>query len=357
MATVDFKKAILPTNATTGILGAYTNGTPDQKDLDVIQAAADFINGFNNIKEPTTVDISTLLYMGNYFATLWQQGGLPDYLPTIEYKKGAYVIDPLNRDNIYISKINNNLNNSLTNQNAWKNLSSTQNNVKYAVNFSNTTNGNPDIIEKISDTEIAFKIGGLYPSLIGTFSNGKTIEVDSIPNKTDINADGTYILGYENGSNEIIAVNLLLNSVNEGLALPVGVDGDYFTTINPLKSYKKVAGTWTEVEFFKIGELTKIGGVMGTPVPYALNGIFDALVGTAVQTVQTNLGTAYTNTFVFQGDSAMNYYGNYGSVESDGVQLTGIAWNTTKNTCSITVLLGSRSNSGDRLRILIKRSF
>ncbi len=66
--------------------------------------------------------------------------------------------------------------------------------ITYSVNSGNTdTDGHPDLIEKVSETEIAFKIGGSYPNIGVTFPNGNYYTVSSIANITGFSDDGIYI--------------------------------------------------------------------------------------------------------------------------------------------------------------------
>nr|BDD48299.1 hypothetical protein 4 [bacterium] len=66
--------------------------------------------------------------------------------------------------------------------------------VPYSVNSGNTdASGYADLIEKVSDTEVSFKIGGAYPNIGVTFPNGKFYEISSIANITNLSADSVYI--------------------------------------------------------------------------------------------------------------------------------------------------------------------
>lgn len=73
--------------------------------------------------------------------------------------------------------------------------------VPYSVNYGNTdANGYGDIITKVSDTEVSFKVGGAYPNIGVTFPNGKHYVISSIANVTGL-ADNdlyTFVLFEEN---------------------------------------------------------------------------------------------------------------------------------------------------------------
>jgi len=63
----------------------------------------------------------------------------------------------------------------------------------YSVNYGNyDADGYADLIEKVSDTEVAFKIGGVYPNMGVTFPNGNHYEISSIQNITGLNDNTIY---------------------------------------------------------------------------------------------------------------------------------------------------------------------
>jgi len=71
----------------------------------------------------------------------------------------------------------------------------------YSVNYGNVdANGYVDLIQKISETEISFKVGGVYPNMGITFPNGRHYVISSIPNITDIidNTIYTFVIFEEN---------------------------------------------------------------------------------------------------------------------------------------------------------------
>lgn len=65
--------------------------------------------------------------------------------------------------------------------------------VPYSVNSGNQdANGYADLIQKVSDTEVSFKVGGIYPNLGITFPNGRHYEISSIDNLTGFAQDSIY---------------------------------------------------------------------------------------------------------------------------------------------------------------------
>lgn len=65
--------------------------------------------------------------------------------------------------------------------------------IPYSVNYGNCdSNGYADLIQKVSDTEISFKVGGTYPNICITFPNGNHYEIAEIPNISGLNVDTKY---------------------------------------------------------------------------------------------------------------------------------------------------------------------
>jgi hypothetical protein len=79
-----------------------------------------------------------------------------------------------------------------------------------------------------------------------------------------------------------IKINITQNNASQGLAinniriLTSGAtsDGDYWLDISkiPYQGYKYYNSMWNPVHFVKLGEVTKIGGILGAPISYAFNG-------------------------------------------------------------------------------------
>lgn len=105
--------------------------------------------------------------------------------------------------------------------------------VSYSVNYGNTdANGYADLIEKISDTEVAFKVGGAYPNMGVTFPNGKHYEISEIPNVSGLDSDGLYKYC-------IFESNLakLENGTYRGLITSVSATYHYYDNINILTGF------------------------------------------------------------------------------------------------------------------------
>ena len=69
------------------------------------------------------------------------------------------------------------------------------------------------------------------------------------------------------------------NKITESIQEPTSpVDGDYWLNygLKPMKSYRRISGAWVETQFVKLGEFTRMAGVIGTPVSYAFNAIYNS---------------------------------------------------------------------------------
>lgn len=97
----------------------------------------------------------------------------------------------------------------------------------YSVNSGNQdSNGLADLIYKIDDSSVGFKIGGAYPNAIITFPSGGRYEISSISDINNINADGAYTFVIEKDN---------LNSNGDGTysALATHVKVGY-TSVEPI---------------------------------------------------------------------------------------------------------------------------
>lgn len=103
----------------------------------------------------------------------------------------------------------------------------------YCVNSGNVdADGYADLIEKVSDTEVAFKIGGDYPNMGITFPNGKHYEISEIPNVSGLDSAGLYKYC-------IFESHLakLENGTYRGLITPVKTMYQYYDNTNILTGF------------------------------------------------------------------------------------------------------------------------
>jgi len=186
-------------------------------------------------------------------------------------------------------------------------LNSKQSFTTYCANSGNTdANGYADIITKVSDTEVSFKVGSPYANLGITFPNGKHYEISSIANVTGISADGVYkfiiqeddLINLYDGTYSATVTSFEGGSITEEYILPTTPDnGDLNLLINqnPLLPQLFNGSVWTDKQFVKIGEVTK-STTLGTPISYAYNGkyYYEQTSGNFInaQTVKNhNIGT------------------------------------------------------------------
>ena len=179
-------------------------------------------------------------------------------------------------------------------------------NVPYSVNSGNTdSNGHPDLIQKVSDTEAAFKVGGVYPNMGLTFPNGNHYKISSISNVSGLNDNGVYIFVLmennitllEDGTYSAI-VTAINKTVIEDIIFPAAADdGDLLLLIDqkPLMPFLRQDDIWVEKQFLKLGQVQKLSGILGTPISYALNGkavlISNPLATNQRQVLTHNIGS------------------------------------------------------------------
>ncbi len=225
--------------------------------------------------------------------------------------------------------------------------------VTYSVNNGNTdVNGYGDIITKINNTEINFKVGGPYSNMGVTFPNGRYYEISSIPNVTGINADGSYTVVLKestlvkqlDGTYSATAV-ITTSTITEEITYPTSpVDGGRHLLINqkPYKPYIRQSSTWVEEQYIKIGEFLRQSSVIGTPITYAFNGRYEsgrfAISGSSKYIKNHYIGTNKIKTktyaaIVAGGELYENF--SYQASSSGGAGTVG---NINKNTMSYIVL-------------------
>ena len=72
-------------------------------------------------------------------------------------------------------------------------------------------------------------------------------------------------------------------------------NGELWVNINPLKTYKRVSGSWVESDYVNLGQLVKSNGVIGSVISYAFNGINaykqETLANGTPYTINDNIGS------------------------------------------------------------------
>jgi hypothetical protein len=188
----------------------------------------------------------------------------------------------------------------------------------YTVNQAYTVNGVADYINKLSDTTISFDIddGTSFSNWICTYPDGSIQTLTTLANITDLSANGTYIVVKEKAAANADAT---LSIITESMTAPsVPNDGDYWLDISqkPFVPYKRISGSWVITQFVKLGEVTKTGGVLGTPISYALNGYYettqDTLTNATLYSFNHNIGILQLKTIKYIQNKTAEYGYNIG---------------------------------------------
>ena len=146
--------------------------------------------------------------------------------------------------------------------------------VPYSVISAKTdANGYGSFITKVSNTEISFDTNsGSIPIKI-CYPDGSIETNNSLPNITGISTDGTYYTVKEKGSNPY---NTTLQPVESNTAPSTPSTNQLWLDISviPYIPKKWNGSSWDITQFVKLGEFVRTAGVIGTPISYALNGIY-----------------------------------------------------------------------------------
>lgn len=218
---------------------------------------------------------------------------------------------------------------------------------KYSVNSGNVdANGYADLINKIDESSIDYKIGGAFPSITSTFPNGDSLIHTGFPSTTGI-VDGRYVQIIEQENPTVMLQ--VTNTITEDIiphASPV--DGDYWLNIgvNPHIPYKRVGGAWVVTQFVKIGEIEKTGGVIATPITYAFNGKYSsALFSITINNtyiVNHNIGSVNVNAILqYRESPAFEWEDIPSFISTDLSQIRGIT--NTFDDVTTTVKTGTQA--------------
>lgn len=125
----------------------------------------------------------------------------------------------------------------------------------YSVNSGNVdVNGYPDIINKVSDTEVSFKVGGLYPFMGVTFANGNRYIISSISNIANLINNEMYIfiilednlIPQGNGTYTATAIAVTDGNIFEEMKFPEGYDESILPVMTSNNSEGWTASASTE---------------------------------------------------------------------------------------------------------------
>ena len=249
--------------------------------------------------------------------------------------------------------------------------------VPYSVISAKTdANGYGSFITKVSNTEISFDTNsGSIPIKI-CYPDGSIETNNSLPNITGISTDGTYYTVKEKGSNPY---NTTLQPVESNTAPSTPSTNQLWLDISviPYIPKKWNGSSWDITQFVKLGEFVRTAGVIGTPISYALNGIYAYSATVSINTIYTlncNIGSNYSiNGYIIDNTQSgatnetvpLNNF-NYDSTGTGtGTNVSQTSVNIIKVITSINSLGGirglgtyyPRSFSNGTLKLICKRSF
>jgi hypothetical protein len=145
----------------------------------------------------------------------------------------------------------------------------------YSVNSGATdTNGYASFITKVDNSTVT--IQATSPNLVLTYPEGSQETIISDQTVSSLADNTTTVFIKEKDNSNIIACN---GVITESIAPPSGgSNGDYWLQygVIPYKGYKKVSGSWQTCQFVKLGEATKLAGVLATPISYAFNAYYES---------------------------------------------------------------------------------
>ena len=145
--------------------------------------------------------------------------------------------------------------------------------IPYSVISAKTLSGVASFVTKVSNTEINFDTdSGLTP--IKICYPDKSIESNSsLTGITGISVGGTYHIIKEKGYNPYITPIL---PVENYVAPSTPATNQLWLDISVVPHVPKKwnGSSWVITQYVKLGQVIKSGGVIGTPVSYALNGTF-----------------------------------------------------------------------------------
>lgn len=171
--------------------------------------------------------------------------------------------------------------------------------VVYAVNSATRdSNGYANFINKVSDTEISFD---LTENIEITYPDGTRDVLSTLNNITGISTDGTYIIYYTKGGGAVAQASTF--TFTEGYTFPSSPavnDVHLDISSKAFKQYQYNGSSWDLLtnQIVKLGQAIRTGGTLGTPVSYALNGLFietQAIVANGTYTINHNSGYRFEN--------------------------------------------------------------
>jgi hypothetical protein len=231
-------------------------------------------------------------------------------------------------------------------------ISTIANKAAFSVNQAKlNASGSADFLQKDSNTQITILAGASNPNLVLSYYDADFSAITSNIVASGLSTDGSFVLIYDYTTNSVLSI--LSSTISEGIISPTGgSNGDYYIQMNPLITYQKIAGVWTESKFVKLGEYTRTAGIIGTPISYALNGAYSVIQTTLNSSsnyvFNANIGSKNINVLVglecISADIGYNvgdrvFFAN--GQNSTIAAFAGCAISATNNT--ITLIVGNNS--------------
>ena len=167
--------------------------------------------------------------------------------------------------------------------------------VPYSITSAYRLNGYAGFINPtpIDNATIGFlvDIGTTYGLIVARFPDLSFQALSTLPNVTGLTNNGLYNIVLEKGQTIAFAT---INTITESIIAPSSpTNGDYWLDISvyPYLPYKRISGAWVLTQYVKLGQVTKSGGVMGSPISYNLNRKCLNYIGSLTGSIAHNLGT------------------------------------------------------------------
>lgn len=239
----------------------------------------------------------------------------------------------------------------------------------YSVTSAKTSSGYASYITKTSNTQIDFDTNSGSTPIKICYPDGNVESNTTLSSITGISTDGTYYIVKEKGGNPYITT---LQPV-ESIVAPSSPSNNQLWLDLSVIPYipKKWNGTsWVNTQFVRLGEFVRTSGVIGTPISYALNGIYQATLSVSpgqTYTINHNLGTSNRISTYLVSTTQDNFIPAQ-SIYWDGVESIGytegwVASSDYRNISKLTLpqyigrYAGGIISSSGYYKIIYKRSF
>lgn len=185
--------------------------------------------------------------------------------------------------------------------------------VPYSVNSAKKdANGYASFITKIDNSTIGFDTNSGTTPIVLTYPDGSAESSATLPNIT-ITLDFTFFIIKEKNTAPYLTA---LIPVEQYTAPSSPTSGQLWLDISQVPYVpKKWNGTsWFVTQFVKLGEFTRTAGVIGTPISYALNGMYYYQGTTPLNcpiTINHNLGCKNYDTSEMMFENVVNFSSSF----------------------------------------------